>query len=307
LWVAFSVGGLRSLAGFYLGSVEGMATLAYVREFESGPLYALLQGFWIASPFVSLFGIAGLASAFRRPGGDAQRNGESRIDLGLALFVLAFLALPMVTHRLNLRYICVAFGPLCLLGGLGFACVYDASVKRLDASRQQVAIYVAAATLLASAILGYSTFQRLFVIGNLPDLSIKMILDPASSGASPAPQTDSGVTGTDETAVAAQLAQDQPTPENHLGLSLAYHRAGRYLDSIASANEALRLRPDYPEALNNIAAANEALGQWDAAIVAAKAALKLKPDFQLAKNNLAYSEEQKKLATGGTPVPPPKH
>ncbi len=35
--------------------------------------------------------------------------------------------------------------------------------------------------------------------------------------------------------------------------------------------------------------------QWDLAIEAAKQALKLRPDFQLAKNNLAWAESQKKL------------
>ena len=36
--------------------------------------------------------------------------------------------------------------------------------------------------------------------------------------------------------------------------------------------------------------------QWDQAIEAAQAALKLKPDYTLAKNNLEYSLAQKKLA-----------
>ena len=54
-------------------------------------------------------------------------------------------------------------------------------------------------------------------------------------------------------------------------------------------------RPNYPEAYNNIAADYEDLHQWDPAIEAAKQALKLRPDFQLAKNNLAWSESQEKL------------
>ena len=53
--------------------------------------------------------------------------------------------------------------------------------------------------------------------------------------------------------------------------------------------------PILPEAYNNIAADYEDLHQWDLAIEAAKQALKLRPDFQLAKNNLAWAESQKKL------------
>jgi len=60
--------------------------------------------------------------------------------------------------------------------------------------------------------------------------------------------------------------------------------------------KALQLRPNYPEAYNNIAAAYEDLHLWDQAIDAAQAALRLKPDYQLAKNNLAYSLAQKKLS-----------
>ncbi|MGA7919091.1 MAG: tetratricopeptide repeat protein [Candidatus Acidiferrales bacterium] len=47
--------------------------------------------------------------------------------------------------------------------------------------------------------------------------------------------------------------------------------------------------PNYPEAYHNIAAAYRSIQQWDLAIAAAQEALKLKPDFQLANNNLAYS------------------
>jgi Flp pilus assembly protein TadD len=80
-----------------------------------------------------------------------------------------------------------------------------------------------------------------------------------------------------------------------LDLSLLYDRVGRYQDCITAAKRAIQLRPNYPEAYNNIAAAYEDMHQWDEAIAAATQALKLKPDYQLAKNNLAYSLSQKNL------------
>ena len=43
-----------------------------------------------------------------------------------------------------------------------------------------------------------------------------------------------------------------------LGLSRQYYQAGRYGDSIAAAQQALLLRPDDPEAHNNITAASMA-------------------------------------------------
>jgi tetratricopeptide (TPR) repeat protein len=85
------------------------------------------------------------------------------------------------------------------------------------------------------------------------------------------------------------------TAEDWLTASLRANQAGLYQQSIDDAREALKLRPDYPEAYNNIAAAYETMHKWDEAIAAAKEAIRLKPDFQLAKNNLAWSISQKKL------------
>ena len=59
------------------------------------------------------------------------------------------------------------------------------------------------------------------------------------------------------------------------------------------------MRPAYAEAYNNIAAAYASLGKWDQAIAAAEAALRLKPDFQLARNNLAWAQSQKAKAAAG--------
>jgi tetratricopeptide (TPR) repeat protein len=85
------------------------------------------------------------------------------------------------------------------------------------------------------------------------------------------------------------------TAEDWLTASLRANQAGEYQQSIDDARAALKLRPNFPEAYNNIAAANEAMHKWDEAIAAAKQAIQLKPDFQLAKNNLEWSISQKKL------------
>ncbi len=98
-----------------------------------------------------------------------------------------------------------------------------------------------------------------------------------------------------------QKAADGPgqrahwTAEDWLNASLRDNQAGQFEKSIADARQALRLRPGYAEAYNNIAAAYASLGKWDQAIAAAQTAVRLKPDFQLAKNNLAWAQSQKKL------------
>jgi Flp pilus assembly protein TadD len=75
---------------------------------------------------------------------------------------------------------------------------------------------------------------------------------------------------------------------------LALFQQGRYEDSIAMARMALKLRPNYAEAWNNVGAAYNAMKRWDEAIQAEKQALAIKPDYELAKNNLAVAESKKR-------------
>jgi tetratricopeptide (TPR) repeat protein len=93
-----------------------------------------------------------------------------------------------------------------------------------------------------------------------------------------------------------------PSADDYVGLSLGWFRAGKYKECIAAAREALRIRPNYAEAWNNIGAAYNAMSQWNEGIAAAKEAIRLKPDFQLAKNNLAWAEgEKRKLSSSLAP------
>ncbi len=54
----------------------------------------------------------------------------------------------------------------------------------------------------------------------------------------------------------------------------------------------MQLEPDSAEAYNNIAAAAAEEKNWAEAVTAAKEAVRLKPDFQLAKNNLAWAQSE---------------
>jgi len=94
-------------------------------------------------------------------------------------------------------------------------------------------------------------------------------------------------------AVSSPLQAAKLTAEEWLNASLLDYQAGQFQKSVQDANAALRLRPDYAEAYNNIAAASSSMGKWDEAISAAQTAIRLKPDFQLAKNNLAWALSQK--------------
>jgi tetratricopeptide (TPR) repeat protein len=58
------------------------------------------------------------------------------------------------------------------------------------------------------------------------------------------------------------------------------------------------VKADYAEAYNNIAAGSIGLGDWDEAIRSAQEAVRLKPDFALARNNLNLAIQSK--ARGGS-------
>ena len=90
------------------------------------------------------------------------------------------------------------------------------------------------------------------------------------------------------------VAAVQPaTALDFLNLSFKLYQAGRFADSIAAGTASLKLEPNSAAAYNNRAAAFASLRLWDSAIADAREAIRLKPDFQLAKNNLAWASQQK--------------
>jgi tetratricopeptide (TPR) repeat protein len=85
---------------------------------------------------------------------------------------------------------------------------------------------------------------------------------------------------------ALQVVKEKPTPENFLNLSLLYYQNHQYQDCVNAANEALKLRPDYAEAYNNICSAENVLGNFDDAVIAGQMTVRLQPGFVLGQNNL---------------------
>ena len=89
---------------------------------------------------------------------------------------------------------------------------------------------------------------------------------------------------------AEENVKNNPSAENYLSLSLDYYNIGLYLECIAACEKALKLKPNYAEAYNNICSAYNKLKQWDKAVEACEAALNAKPNYQLAKGNLNWAK-----------------
>lgn len=90
--------------------------------------------------------------------------------------------------------------------------------------------------------------------------------------------------------IQADKAKLAPTAENYLNLTLDYYNEGKYDQAIQAAKEAIKIKPAYPDAYNNMGCAYNAMGQFDASVEALKMALTLNPNYQLAKNNLQLSQ-----------------
>ena len=87
-------------------------------------------------------------------------------------------------------------------------------------------------------------------------------------------------------------ARADDTPEYYLARSLAEYQMGRFRECIGSAERALLMRPLYAEAWNNIAAAHNALREWDQGIAAGEEALRINPSLQIARNNVNFARQQ---------------
>ena len=89
-------------------------------------------------------------------------------------------------------------------------------------------------------------------------------------------------------AEAERLAEEFPSSDSYVQLSLVYYRSARYDDAIIAAQQALEQGPS-ARAHNNICAANNALKRWSAAEQACTEALRLNPNFKLARANLNWA------------------
>jgi tetratricopeptide (TPR) repeat protein len=89
----------------------------------------------------------------------------------------------------------------------------------------------------------------------------------------------------------SKKAIENPTPSNHLNLSLAYYHAGLYVESIESCRSALEVDPDLAAAYNNICSAQVHLGEYTNAIAACTRALEIDPGFLRARANLRWAQD----------------
>ena len=85
------------------------------------------------------------------------------------------------------------------------------------------------------------------------------------------------------------VVERRPHWRAHTNLGEALQRAGRRSEAIQQHREALRLNPEAPEALYNLALDLERNGELDEAIIRSKDYIRLRPDDALAHNQLGIA------------------
>lgn len=85
------------------------------------------------------------------------------------------------------------------------------------------------------------------------------------------------------------------TADQLLNLSLNAYTASDFNGCILMAEKALKIKPDYAEAYNNICCAYNQMGEFEKSLEAADKGLTINPDYELLKNNRAFSERKEKI------------
>jgi hypothetical protein len=178
-WMAWMAGGLGDLVQIVTGIAGEIAVNPYVIAYGSGPGYWILDGLWIVSPMTFLFAVAGLYASLRR---FPELAPHHRSALFIALFTALNVALAIVVpNSLNLRHVARAFGTWCLLGGLGAWYVYTFASRPALRAGSRLLMPASLVFLLLWGWSDYRRFQRIFVRGDTPDLSIRMLRDAGES------------------------------------------------------------------------------------------------------------------------------
>jgi tetratricopeptide (TPR) repeat protein len=259
-----------------------------VNLYQRGPWYSFPLGFWVLSPFTTLFAGVGIAQIILRRNSltaifaDAwQRRGT----VAIALFVPAVLAVATFLPGFkSLRFVSVVVVPICLVGGFLISHLLAEARTRFAPAVFHCVLCVVTIVVALVCISDYRRFQRIFVHYELDDVTVPRVVNFAFAADS----------GWDK--ARAETFDNSNFPEYQLLRSLVLYDQGRYAEAIKACQAALNLKPDYAEAWNNIGAAYNKLGRYEEAAAACERALRYKPDFDLARNNLQYAREQLKAS-----------
>ncbi|MFA6078280.1 MAG: hypothetical protein WC779_00830 [Candidatus Omnitrophota bacterium] len=171
-----AAGGLAPVLQVIKHVKEAMPTNVYAIDYQSGPWYQFIQGFWIMSPvsiFLCVIGVAGILMPKNTFFPDTGKRHEliGILSISAAFFFIAI----MTPYCQNLRYVSVLYAPFYLLGGLGFWYTAMAFISLFKNIPVYAVIAVLALTLAAASVSDYANFKKIIVKTGILDVSIRMI------------------------------------------------------------------------------------------------------------------------------------
>jgi len=180
--LTLAAGGLPTLRTAWHMQNLGFLSNTYDHEYQSGPWYRLIRGFWILGP-VNLL-LSGLAVSLSvlpdrwqarllLPFGRPERSMLRLFSWLAVALVCMVLALPA---KQNFRSLSPMYAPMCLLSGLGLWALLDLASRKLLRPMFWAFVAMVAAVLVSGAIADYRNFERVYVVEEVPDLPIRWVL-----------------------------------------------------------------------------------------------------------------------------------
>ena len=178
--LSYSVGGIRILLEVWRHVKEAIPTNAYAIQYQTGPWYYILQGFWIISPVNAILCVVGITKIClfnKQKKKSALVLSKNRdVLFGIAFFMLAFTAATMfLPYVQNLRYVSVLFVPFYLVSGLGLWSIVAFIKTKINKSSFSI---IAVTVILAGIVVAmndYRNFEKIFIKKGVVDLSIGLL------------------------------------------------------------------------------------------------------------------------------------
>lgn len=261
------LGGVSTLVRIAAIATRGnaLAPHPYLRAYGSGPWFEYLVDAMLLSPAATLAALFFAGARLARPRGSPGVVGALWFA-AYGLAVLAFLPKnPRFAASLDLGV---------RIGAASMACVLaDRLVAR---PRVRDALSVGIAALLMA--IDVASFERHFGRARTYDPVAAALVENLRM----VPVAPS----------AASAERPVDTRDRLISLSRDRLAAHDLATSMEASRAALALHADDADALNNLALALAEAGRFDEAIAALEAALRARPDFALARNNLAWIRER---------------
>ena len=174
LIIAGYSGGISNVVNVMKNNMASVSTNSYAVEYQTGPWYYYLQGFWLLSPAATLFAIIGMVwTALSK-----SKEGKERLAaLAILFFIITFFIIASIPEHLkNLRYISVLYGPFYLMAGIGIFNIIAVIKKKISSLTFNAVSAIFVIALLLSVVNEYRNFDRIFIKSSVGDLVNKTII-----------------------------------------------------------------------------------------------------------------------------------